>query len=93
MPSPCLGGGDARCRGQSQDGAAGTTRALLTSTHPRPPSPARRARARLRSPRQPRREQRSGPSPPRHGPGYLLFTVRNMDLLMSVPTPLLAWQR
>lgn len=35
MPSPCLGGGDARCRGQSQDGAAGTTRALLTSTHPR----------------------------------------------------------
>lgn len=24
---------------------------------------------------------------------YLLFTVRNMDLLMSVPTPLLAWHR
>lgn len=30
---------------------------------------------------------------PWHSPGYSLFTVRNMDLLMSVPTPLLAWQR
>lgn len=35
----------------------------------------------------------TGPSPSRSTPGYLLFTVRNMDLLMSVPTPLLAWQR
>lgn len=31
------------------------------------------------------------PQPLQHS--YLLFTVRNMDLLMSVPTPLLAWHR
>lgn len=34
---------------------------------------------------------RAMPQPPQHS--YLLFTVRNMDLLMSVPTPLLAWHR
>jgi len=33
------------------------------------------------------------PAPCQPCRGYLLFTVRNMDLLMSVPTPLLAWQR
>lgn len=95
MPSPCpvhRSRGCAVRRAEPGLGVAVPEQTLLTAPIPQPPLPAHRRMSRSAPPRHHRSHPKSRSPASRH-PGYLLFTVRNMDLLMSVPTPLLAWQR